>query len=217
LENNFNREFDQEGISEELLVEIRHFESFFGRLGFKRIDGAIYGLLVLSTNPLSSQQIQSSLSLSQGAVSSSLKTLSLYGAIETLDSKDTRCHLHQASPDALNIVASVFRKREQESVASFKRVLQRVLANTPDDQQHSIRRERLVSIITTCMMAEAVMNFVMQLGINGMNRYYKKVAEALPETLTALSSGIKLKDSIAGQVKSRLWEGLERLAQGVEQ
>ncbi|MBT7767441.1 MAG: hypothetical protein HN730_09805, partial [Bdellovibrionales bacterium] len=32
----------------ELMAEIRHFESFFNRLGFKRMDGAIYGLLVLS-------------------------------------------------------------------------------------------------------------------------------------------------------------------------
>ena len=134
----------------ELMAEIRHFESFFNRLGFKRMDGAIYGLLVLSTTPLSSQQIQQTLSLSQGAVSNSLKPLSLYGAVETLDGINSRCHLHQTTPDALNIVSSVFRKREQESVSSFKRVIQRIHANTPNDDQHAIRRERLTSIITTC-------------------------------------------------------------------
>ena len=60
---------DFEFIESDFLEEIRHFENFLSRVGFKRIDGAVYGLLVLAKRPLSSEEIEKALDLSQSAVS----------------------------------------------------------------------------------------------------------------------------------------------------
>jgi len=66
-------------MGDDLLTEISCFESFLNNIGFKRIDGAIYGLLVLSETPLTSDEIEKTLSLSQSAISLSLKTLTHFG------------------------------------------------------------------------------------------------------------------------------------------
>ena len=59
----------------ELLHELKYFEDFLKKIGFKRIEGSVYGYLALSENSLSSEDIQEGLGLSQSAVSNSLKTL----------------------------------------------------------------------------------------------------------------------------------------------
>ena len=102
-------------IETDLIQEIVHFEDFFSRMGFKRIDGSIFGLLVLANRPLTSEEIEETLQLSQSAVSLSLKTLGQIGAIESRDSKsESKAKHHFAKEDSLAIVASVFRKREEE-------------------------------------------------------------------------------------------------------
>ena len=105
-------------ISEECLQEIPAFETFLYKVGFKRNEGAIFGLLVLSDRPLASEQIEEVLGLSQSAVSLALKKLSHYGAVETFENRvsEKRVKLHTVKEDSLSIVASLFRKREQETI-----------------------------------------------------------------------------------------------------
>ena len=59
-------------IEPEIQKELPHFEMFFNRIGFKRIDGSVFGLLVLSKKALTSEEIEEALGLSQSAVSLSL-------------------------------------------------------------------------------------------------------------------------------------------------
>jgi DNA-binding transcriptional regulator GbsR (MarR family) len=181
-------------IENELMEEIVHFEDFFSRMGFKRIDGSVFGLLVLSRRPLRSEEIEEKLKLSQSAVSLSLKTLSQFGAIETrnaLDQKqDSKAKIHCAKEDSLHIVASIFRKREEEYVREFKSMAQRVLAKSSSDTQ-SPRYKRMVSIINTCEIAEAVMQFIMTIakekGQEHFDHHYDAVVKRLPKTLELLA------------------------------
>jgi DNA-binding transcriptional regulator GbsR (MarR family) len=202
-------------IENELMVELIHFEEFFFRMGFKRIDGSVFGLLVLSKKPLTSEEIETTLSLSQSAVSMSLRSLSNIGAIETHDQRngESKKKIHLAKEDSLSIVASVFRKREEEYVREFKKMAQRVL-NQSEGAEALARKRRMQSIISTCEMAEAIMQFVITIakekGSEHFDQHYEAVVRKLPKTLEllALSAGPlseithNIKDNLANKLKN---------------
>lgn len=197
-------------IEPENLKELAHFEVFFNRCGFKRIDGSIFGLLVMAKKPLSSEEIEQTLNLSQSAVSLSLKTLQSLGAIESTGDKENhgpRAKVHTAREDSLAIVASVFRKREAEMVADFKAMAKRVLDRSKKDE-HQFRRQRMESIISTCEVAESVMNFVIQTVqnklSNGNAHNYDTLIQKLPKTLDVLSSTAMPLADITLQIKDNL-------------
>ncbi len=170
-------------IESDVLKELPQFEEFFNRMGFKRIDGSVYGLLVLAERPLTSEEIEDKLELSQSAVSLSLKTLTQFGAIITRDSRETKAKLHTAKEDSLSIVASVFRKREEEYISDLKKMAKRVYENS-HVENHSKRRLRMQSIISTCEIAESVMNFVITIS---ENPHCEEVIKRFPRTLDILS------------------------------
>lgn len=181
-------------IEANLLKELPHFEMFFNRIGFKRIDGSVFGLLVLGSKPLTSEEIEEALNLSQSAVSLSLKTLTHFGAIETRDTREGKAKVHQAREDALQIVASVFRKREEEYIQDFKNMAQRVLEHSQGESSLA-RRRRMQSIINTCEIAESVMNFVITLAHNksreGHEHYaaqYDAMVKRLPKALDLIAT-----------------------------
>ncbi len=203
-------------VETELLKELPSFEMFFSRIGFKRIDGSVYGLLVLAKKPLRSEEIESTLNLSQSAVSLSLKTLAQIGAIESRDdrdNRDTKAKLHAAREDSLAIVASVFRKREEEMVADFKRMAQRVLEKS-EGEENTSRKKRMQSIISTCEIAESVMNFVITIAHNKSatdhELHYEALVKRIPKAIDLLASTagpladmtLNLKDNLTQKFKN---------------
>jgi len=175
-----------QSLSADLLEEIPAFEDFFYDIGFKRNEGAIFGLLVLSEGALSSEEIESTLELSQSAVSQGLKRLSLYGAIETRESRSSetskRIKHHQAREDSLAIAASLFRKREQETIEKFKKMAQRVEVKKAGESD-SVVRTRMKSIVSTCELAESVIHFVMGVASQADNPLYQELTAQLPKLL----------------------------------
>ena len=192
-----------------LLEEIPHFEDFLNSIGFKRTDGAVFGLLVLAKRALTSEEIARELNLSQPAVSTSLKTLSHYGAIETRDLNEGRAKTHTIKEDSLSIVASVFRKREQENIERFRLLTERCLQNAGD--QEETRSRRLRSIMATCQIAESVMNFVIGLSGRHSDVAYPHVVRALPKALDFIS-GLPVPSSetqeALAQLKTHISQGL---------
>lgn len=175
-------------IDRNLLEEIPAFEDFFYDIGFKRNEGAIFGLLVLSEGPLSSEEIEASLQLSQSAVSQGLKKLALYGAIETREARSSetskRIKLHQAKEDSLSIAATLFRKREQETIEKFKKMAQRVQHRVEKKSStDSVVLSRMKSIISTCELAESVIHFVMGVASQADNPLYQELTHQLPKLL----------------------------------
>ncbi|MCF8058539.1 MAG: ArsR family transcriptional regulator [Bacteriovoracaceae bacterium] len=175
-------------IEDQLLDEIPVFENFLHKIGFKRNEGAIYGLLVLSERPLTSEEIERVLGLSQSAVSQGLKCLTLYGAVETRETRDPlrRVKEHSAKEDSLAIVASVFRKREQETIEEFKKMAKRIQAYS-NQEAEGPRKRRINSIVSTCEIAESVMNFVISLAGVGQGAIYDEVVQNLPKVLEMLT------------------------------
>jgi len=73
-----------------------------------------------------------------------------------------RCHLHAPVGNALSIVATVFRRREQVVFQQFKQAAER--ARLFIAEKHGERDPRVLtlrSIITTCDIAEALMQLVL--------------------------------------------------------
>lgn len=188
----------QDIIDPELLGEVVVFENFLHRIGFKRIDGAIFGLLVLASRPLTSEEIENVLGLSQSAVSLSLKNLIHFGAVETRDSRSSRAKLHRPRENALAIVASVFRKREQEAIHEFKEMAGRCLKKVSPSGP---RARRLQSILATCELAEAVMSFVFTLAKMDRLEHIRPVIGQVPRALDLV---VKTASPLAGAAKGWL-------------
>jgi DNA-binding transcriptional regulator GbsR (MarR family) len=208
-------------VEPEILKELPSFEIFFGRMGFKRIDGSIFGLLVLAKKPLRSEEIEQILNLSQSAVSLSLKTLTTFGAIETIgdrDNRDTKARLHLAKEDSLSIVASVFRKREEEVIADFKRMAVRVMEKS-EDPAHAGRKKRMQSILTTCEIAESVMNFVITMAHSKSRSEYDAQYEAmvkrLPKALNMLATTAGPLTDFTMNIKDNLTEKFKNNFKGI--
>lgn len=208
-------------VEPDILKELPSFEIFFSRIGFKRIDGSVFGLLVLAKKPLTSEEIEEALKLSQSAVSLSLKTLTHFGAIETTGDRDNpgaKAKLHSAKEDSLAIVASVFRKREEEVVTDFKRMAQRVLerSQSPEDVN---RKRRMQSIVTTCEIAESVMHFVITMAQNKTRAEYEAQYEAmvkrLPKALDLLATTAGPLADITMTIKDNLTEKFKNNLKGI--
>lgn len=202
-------------IEKELLDEIPKFENFLSRIGFKRIEGAVYGLLVLSEAPLTSTEIETILGLSQSAVSQSIKNLAHFGAVDTFaHPEEKRVKLYSPKEDSLSIVASVFRKREQEAIEEFRNMAEKILRKT--ENYHGARAKRLQSIILTCQVGEAVMSFVIGMAQKGLHVEYPQIVKKIPKALDLiLATGeptLQFAENIRSSLTGKLKDGFSKIA-----
>ena len=182
-------------LEEALRAELPVFEQFFKTFGFKRVHGRVWGLLVLGGRPLSIREITEELGLSQGSTSTTLNELAEWGAITSEFDSSRRCNLHSPVGNALSIVATVFRRREQVVFQQFKQTAQRSLEYVAGRYgERDPRVLTLRSIIATCEIAEALMQLVPN-----------AVTSALgdPESLLARAVGTALKVGVG--VPARLF------------
>jgi len=194
-------------LSETEIKELRIFEDFLNSIGFKRLEGTVFGLLVLSDTPLTSEEIAKTLNLSQSATSTSLKTLAHYGAIETREGRENRAKLHTAKDDSLSIVASIFRKRDQEKIIGLKKAAERLLKTKSNPDAPSYKR--LKSIISTSEIAESVMNFIFGLAERDIPEQYPQIIKRLPKAFDLITKSVVPVDILTNSVKnfisSRSW------------
>lgn len=190
---------DFPGLEAELQDQLQTFETFFKSFGFKRIHGRVWGLLVLAGQGLSSKEVVAELGISQGAASTTLNELAEWGAVESTFDPTRRCHLHAAVGNTLSIVATVLRRREQVAFARFREGMTRTLDYIRET--HGARDPRVLtlrSILSTCEIAEAVMQLV-----------FSSVSNALgdPQSLLSRAVGTALKIGI-GKPGKALGEAL---------
>ena len=175
-------------LDEPLAAQLPTFELFFKTFGFKRVHGRIWGVLVLSGKPLSSREISEQLGLSQGATSTALSELSGWGAITSEFDGSRRCHLHAPVSNTLSIVATVLRRREQVVFQQFKLSAARTLHYV--SERYGERDPRVLtlrSIISTCEIAESVMQLVVSSVANALDDSQSILSKAVN---TALKVGV---------------------------
>jgi DNA-binding transcriptional regulator GbsR (MarR family) len=177
-----------EGLDEQLAAQIPNFELFFKTVGFKRVHGRIWGLLVLIGRPLAAREISAALGLSQGATSTVLHDLTEWGAITSEFDSARRCHVHAPVSNTLSIAATVLRRREQVVFQQFKIASTRILAYV--QERHGDKDPRVLtlrSIISTCEIAEAVMNLLVGAVANALDDSESLLHKAVS---TALKVGV---------------------------
>lgn len=185
-----------QGLDAPLAAELPSFELFFKTFGFKRVHGRVWGLLVLSGQPLSMREISNCLELSTGATSQTLHELSEWGAIDTHFDPQRRAHVHSPVGNTLSIVATVFRRREQVVLARLKltaqSTLQYVRTRYGDKDPRVLT---LRSILSSCEIADAVMQLVftsVEKALGDSNSLLHKAVN------TALKVGIKVPAKVIG-------------------
>lgn len=181
----------------ELLEQLPAFELFFKTFGFKRVHGRVWGLLVLSEVPLSSKEISGALGISTGLTSTTINELVEWGALQSVFDPERRCHLHSAIGNTMSIVATILRRREQVAMAHFKRSANQTLGfikkkyGAADPRVLTLR-----SIISSCEIAEAVMQLV-------MTSVERALGDSQSLLSKALTTAIKLSTSLPGLGRSK--------------
>ena len=186
-----------EGLDEPLAQQLPQFELFFKTVGFKRVHGRIWGLLVLIGHSLTAKEISETLHLSQGATSTAIHELTEWGAVTSEFDFERRCHLHAPVSNTLSIAATVIRRREQVVFQQFKVASQRMLAYVQERYgEKDPRVLTLRSIISTCEIAEAVMQLVVG-----------AVASALDDSQSVLHKAVAAALKVGVVMPSRLLLG----------
>lgn len=181
----------------ELLEQLPAFELFFKTFGFKRVHGRVWGLLVLSDQPLSSKEVSGALGISTGLTSSTINELVEWGALQSLFDPERRCHLHAAIGNTMSIVATILRRREQVAMAHFKRSANQTLEfikkkyGAADPRVLTLR-----SIISSCEIAEAVMHLV-------MTSVERALGDSQSLLSKALTTALKLSTALPGLGRSK--------------
>lgn len=186
-----------QGLEPALAEELGTFELFFKTFGFKRIHGRVWGLLVLSNHSLTSKEIAQALSISQGATSACLNELAEWGAIRSDFDPARRCHVHAPIGNTLSIVATVFRRREQVVLAKLRQATEKTLHYVRERYgERDPRVLTLRSILSSCDIAEAVMNLV-----------FTSVERALGDSESLLSRAIHAALRVGMSMPGRLLGG----------
>jgi DNA-binding transcriptional regulator GbsR (MarR family) len=184
------------GLDPKLAEQLPSFEQFFKTFGFKRVHGRIWGLLCLAGQPLTAKEISEALALSQGATSTALTELSEWGTITSEFDRFRRCHVHAPVSNTLSIVATVLRRREQVVFQQFKLAAARTLAYVSERYgERDPRVFTLRSIISTCEIAESVMQLVVGAVANALDDSESILSKAIR---TALKVG-----AVPGRLRSR--------------
>lgn len=166
---------------------IREFEKFFARVGFKKIDGAVFGLLSLSETPLKSEEIEQILNLSQPAVSNALKNLNQYSMIGTKDHPENkRVKIHFAKENAISIVSGVLKKRELSYLEDFEKISKKALTEDIPDKVQS----RFTHILSTTQFAKSLTEVIIKIDQEFENPY--PIINNIPKAINFIKDNQKV-------------------------
>jgi len=98
-------------IREGLMEAMGRITSFWG---FSKIMGQLYGLLYLSSKPLTLDEMSDSLSISKGNASINIRALERWNMVKTVWVKGDRKDYYEAETDFWKIVKGVLREREKK-------------------------------------------------------------------------------------------------------
>lgn len=190
----------------EIQQSLYEFEVFLKSVGFKRIEGSIYGFLVLSAEPVTLEELHKALGISVGAASQGINSLTQWGAVDSRYHPEKRAQVHQATMDSLKIAATIFQKREMMAVKGFRENAERaiVIFEKMGEDPNSARILRLKSIVLTCQTAETVMDFVKNLTDTHDPERYGRVLKALPKAFQLAIAGANTTQNVAKKIKSQI-------------
>lgn len=121
-----------EEIREGLMDAVGRITSFWG---FSRIMGQLYGLLYLSSKPLTLDEMSEGLSISKGNVSINIRALERWNMVKTVWVKGDRKDYYEAEIDFWKIVKGVLREREKKEFDLALNSVTKLLRKSEDAQR----------------------------------------------------------------------------------
>lgn len=113
-----------------------------GYFGFSKVMGQLFGVLMLSPDALSLDDLMERLSISKASVSTHMRTLEHMGIVHEVWVKDDRRKYYRAESDFWQILANILSSRELRDVNQALRVLekdagrlQEVIPNMQEDER----------------------------------------------------------------------------------
>jgi DNA-binding transcriptional regulator GbsR (MarR family) len=107
-------------VNESTVAGIGHLARFFG---FSDVMGRLYGTLMLSPEPLSLDDLASSLKISKGSVSMNVRDLERWGMAKEVWVRGERKKYYRAESDLWQVIMNVIGSREQREVQVALEVL----------------------------------------------------------------------------------------------
>lgn len=114
-------------------------------LGLPRSIGEIYGLLFISTDPLSLDDLAQRLAISKGSVSQGLRTLKTLGAIREANTNGNRRTYYQPAVDLKRLAGGFIKEQIRPHLESGKSKLDqlsRTIDAIDDPERREFARER---------------------------------------------------------------------------
>jgi DNA-binding transcriptional regulator GbsR (MarR family) len=117
-------------LNAQMLKFIENIALYYENYGIARIAGRIFGLLLVTTTPLSAEQIGDLLDASLSSVSTNARALIANGWVEKITFPGDRTTYYRFSPDAWQNVM----ERRKQSFAPLKAIAEQMKASlSPDD------------------------------------------------------------------------------------
>ncbi len=94
-----------------------------GYFGFNEVMGRLYGILLMSPEAMSLDDLASSLKISKGSVSMNMRSLERWGMAEEVWVRGERKKFYTAVPDLWQVIRNVLNSRERREVMMAIQVL----------------------------------------------------------------------------------------------
>ncbi len=109
-----------EDVNARIIEGLGQLASYFG---FSKVMGQLFGVLMLSPEPLSLDHLMERLGLSKASVSTHMRTLEHMGIVREVWVKDDRRKYYRAESDFWHILTNILRSRELRDVNQALQVL----------------------------------------------------------------------------------------------
>ncbi len=142
--------------------------------GFPKGVGAIFGILYLSPNPLSLDELVEQTGLSKGAISTNVRTLSRLGLIHPVNRLSDRKDYYQSETDFYKAVRGIIKERQNNefdrAIATVRETLQKLEADTgASDPERAFLTERVKALKDFFDAIDALSNAIARLDSLGLN------------------------------------------------
>jgi DNA-binding transcriptional regulator GbsR (MarR family) len=142
--------------------------------GFPKGVGAIFGVLYLSPNPLSLDELVEQTGLTKGAISTNVRALARLGLIHPVNRLSDRKDYYQAETDFYKAIRSILKERQNNefdrAIASVQETLTKLQSdNGEPDEERAFLTERVRALQDFFNALDSLSNAVARMDSLGLN------------------------------------------------
>ena len=146
----------------ELMELLEAMGQFFEGFGLRRNLGRVWGVLYLSGERVDQAELSEVLGLSAGMISSSLKELEHWGAVQQVLVRGERKMFYEAEARLLRIIATILTKRELHAVRALREAMARAYAAKGERALSRKMKERVRAIELVTDLYEVLTELVVR-------------------------------------------------------